>query len=356
MAANNNIIPFPSGGAVAGLPAYLAKIPVDVTAFTSGVSPKFSVLSIRGKVWALVKDGTRQLITKPDDPDEPATVVELVLLSANPSLSKVYYEGQFEEGSNAAPDCSSNDGVEPDTGVAEPQAKTCAACPHNVWGSGKGGKGKACADSRRIAVAPAGRLDDPMLLRVPPASLRPLSEYAAEIARHNLPLLAVVTRVRFEAEVATPQLAFKAHGLLPEASFALATETANSDLVRQIVGLEASGPATPRLPVTPAEAEKVAEEIAPKPKAKPVEPTAEESTPVKRAARAKAEAKEAPAPVAEAEDDEAAEIAAAIAAIKAKKAQATPVATAAPDPAPAQNAAGSSLDNEIDALLSEFED
>lgn len=234
----SQVIPFESKN----LPSFLkAKAAAVNTDLTTGVgSGGYPVLSIKGKIFTLVKGDTRTVLRKPDDPDEIAQSVEIVILKANPHLSKVYYaKGYDEDGQNQKPDCSSGDGIKPDTSIAEPQCKTCALCPHNAWGSGRGGKGKACQDSRRVAIAAAGQLNEPMLLRVPPATLKPLAEYANALAKRGAPYNAVVTKIRFEAEEATPKLEFKPVGFLNEDQYAEAEEISNSDIVSQIIGVSA---------------------------------------------------------------------------------------------------------------------
>ena len=271
------------------LPSFLSKIgaPIndDLTAHAGGAS--FPVISIKGKVFTKVVSKERTVITRPDDPEEAATSLELVLLKANKNLSKVWYAKVWEEGDNASPDCSSEEGVKPDSSIESPQAKTCAVCPKNAWGSGKEGKGKACQDSRRIAVAAPDQLNEPMLLRVPPASLKPLAEYGKTLSNRGVPYAAVVTKVRFEKEVATPQLSFTPVGFLNEAQFAEANMIAASDLVNQIIGTSgvhfvesaeefeqapaaAAPKAVPKAKTKPAPVvEEPAAEEAPAPKAKP---------------------------------------------------------------------------------------
>lgn len=234
----SQVIPFESNN----LPAFLKGKASAVNAdLTTGVgNGGYPVLSIKGKIFTLVKGDTRTVLRKPEDPDEIAQSIEVVILKANPHLSKVYYaKGYDEDGQNQKPDCASNDGLKPEAGVASPQAKTCALCPHNAWGSGRGGKGKACQDSRRVAIAAAGQLNEPMLLRVPPATLKPLAEYANALAKRGAPYNAVVTKIRFEAEEATPKLEFKPVGFLNEDQYAEAEEVSNSDIVAQIIGVSA---------------------------------------------------------------------------------------------------------------------
>lgn len=179
---------------------------------TSGVSIGFPVLSIKGKVFHIKEGGEAVLVTQPDDDDAPATSLEVVLIKANPHVSKVYYEAGYEEGADAKPTCYSNDGSVPADDSEEKQANACASCPKNAWGSRiteSGKKGKACSDSRRVAIAPAGELDKVMLLRVPAASLKPLMQYGQQLTKKGVPYQAIVTKLGFDYTVAHPLLTFK---------------------------------------------------------------------------------------------------------------------------------------------------
>jgi hypothetical protein len=79
----------------------------------SGVSIGFPVLSIKGKVFHIKEGGEAELVEQPDNPGEPATSLEVVLIKANPHISKVYYELGYEEGADTKPTCYSNDGIKP---------------------------------------------------------------------------------------------------------------------------------------------------------------------------------------------------------------------------------------------------
>lgn len=233
------LIPFESGN----LPAYLknanlAELNADLTSHAGG---GFPVVSIKGKVFAIVRDGERKILPNPKDPDSPATSIDAVLVKANKDTSKVFYaDGYSEGGESKKPDCASHDGVKPDAGVAKPQAKSCATCPHNQWGSKvgeNGSKGKACQDSVRVAVAAADMINDPMLLRVPPASIRALGEYGQMLAKRGVAYNMVVTKIGFDMEAPTPKLTFKPVGLLPEDAYAEVRDVMASDVVQKILGV-----------------------------------------------------------------------------------------------------------------------
>lgn len=261
------------------IPFDAAKLPAHIKAgavanpFAAAVSAGgFPAVSIKGKVFHIIRGDERTLVTKPDADDEPAASLELVILGSNPHKSKVFYATGYEEGSAAKPDCYSNDGQGPAADAQTPQAKKCALCPHNAWGSRvseSGKQGKACADSMRLAVAPAGLLNDPMLLRVPAASLRTLGEYGAMLAKRGVAPHQVVTKIGFDYTVAHPALTFKAVGFVTDAMVAEIMETQQSDVVAQITGtaaaplaedneaFEQAAPAEPA-PAKPAKAKKSA--------------------------------------------------------------------------------------------------
>jgi len=237
----SNIIPFDSGK----LPAYLKGISAgdlnsDLTAHAS--SGGFPVMSIKGKTWTVVREGERSPLTKVMDGEEvPAPSIEVVLVKANKGVSKVFYLKGYQEGVEAQkPDCFSTEGTHPDASVETPQSKSCAVCKHNQWGSKVGdsgsSKGKACQDSVRVAISPAGQINDPMLLRVPPASIKTLGEYGKMLAKRGVRYNMVVTRISFEMESPTPRLVFKPLGLLDEAAYEEVKDVANGDTVQAILG------------------------------------------------------------------------------------------------------------------------
>ena len=232
----SNIIPFES----ASLPAFLQEtfgLTNDLLVSGGGGYP---TVSIKGKVFTLKRGDEKTLIT--DSNDEPARSLEVVILKAGPAgdkLSKVYYASGYTEGSDAKPLCYSNDGIAPGVNATEPQAKTCATCPKNIWGSHvseDGKKGKACSDSKRLAIAPAGQVNDPMLMRVPAASLKALTAFGQQLAKRGVPYQAVVAKIGFDYSVAHPALTFKPVGFVDESTLSEIKEVVDSDLVKRICG------------------------------------------------------------------------------------------------------------------------
>jgi hypothetical protein len=281
----STIIPFEGSK----LPAYLKNFDTsslndDLTAHAS--SGGFPIISIKGKIFTVVRDKERNVIPNPKDPDSPATSIDMVIIKANKGTSKVFYANGYSEGGDAMkPDCFSNMGDKPDASVKEPQSKSCATCAHNQWGSKigeNGGKGKACQDSVRLAVATPDQINDPYLIRVPPASIRALGEYGSMLKKRGVGYNMVVTKIGFDVESPTPKLTFKPVGMLDDVGFNAVQEAVTSDTVSNILGsvFEVNQPATseseedaPAPKIVAKKAEKPAEkpaEVA-KPKVKEIE-------------------------------------------------------------------------------------
>lgn len=277
---SSHIVPFES----AKLPSHVSSLfQVERLGAGSGTSG-FPVVSIKGKVFTKVSGGERELITKGDD-GEPASSIDVVIVGRNPHRSKVFYATGYVEGSDAKPTCYSNNGLSPEADAAEPQAKKCATCAHNQWGSRiseAGSKGKACADSHRLAIATPGAIGDSMLLRVPAASLKALDTFGDTLVKRGVPYQMVLTKIGFDYTVAHPALTFKPIGFIDEATALEVSEAGKSDLVQQIIGLQAT-PSDAMLEEPKAEAKApaiekpkkaviaVEEDDEPAPKAKPVE-------------------------------------------------------------------------------------
>ena len=301
----SNLIPFDS----AKLPASIAKaFNISFDDFSTGQKGGFPVISIKGKVFHIKRGDEKTLVTKPDSDGEPAASLEVIVLKTHPGVAKTYYSKGFSEGSVEKPDCYSNDGAAPAADAQSPQAKKCAACPHNQWGSKiteDGKKGKSCADVKRLAVAPAGQINDPMLLRVPAASLKTWDQYVDLLKKRGVPPPAVVTKVGFDYTVAHPALTFKPVGFIDEAMAVEVKEVLDTDVVQNIIGGAPTaaevdnGDDAPKAAAKPAPVEEEAPAPAPKKSAKPAAVVEEAEAAPKAKVKVEVEAEaeeEAPAP------------------------------------------------------------
>lgn len=249
----SNIVPIDT----ARIPAVLATQDLGAlsTDLTAGAEGSFPVLSIRGSRFRVKQGGEETVLT--NDDGDPRGSLEVVLVKAHNKLSKIYYQQNYTEGDDAEPDCFSTDGEMPSAEASNPQAPSCAACPHNKWGSritDAGKKSKACSDSRRTALAPAGDIgSSPMLLRVPAASLASLAEYGKKLGSKGIPYNAVVTKLSFDAEVSYPKLVFSPARIVTAEEAAQVAAHLHGDTVERILDssevTNAGVPATTGAPI-----------------------------------------------------------------------------------------------------------
>ena len=93
----------------------------------------------------------------------PGNQMAVVVLDHN--LLNVYYGDKYDPDSPQPPTCYAIGTDEATMGphkdvVARNQGQneTCAGCPMNAWASADTGRGKACRNTRRLAMVPAGEL------------------------------------------------------------------------------------------------------------------------------------------------------------------------------------------------------
>jgi len=313
------------------IPAHLAKVVGQPSALSAALAgglaggAEYPRISIKGSRFRIVEGGAETVLED--------TKLSVVIVGANPRLSKTYYAKQWTPDSEpASPDCYSLDGIRPHGDSSDPQNDTCANCPMNAWGSKvtpMGQQIKACADQKRLAVVASNDPTGPVyLLQITPAALKGLGSYQKELSMRGIPVEAVKTVVTFDTDASFPKLMFKFGGFLEEDEYAAVEELFGSDKVLEITGEKEAAAAAPK-PEPKAAAKPVA-----KPKPAP-EPEPEEEAPApKRGFGAKPAAveEEAPAPK--------------------PKAAAKPAAK----PAPKVEKAGANLADEIASLMSDMDD
>ena len=276
-----------------------------------GITGGYGLVTYKGKVWTLKYQGQEMVLMRPDG-DGPRNSIELVILKANPHLSKIWYENGYVEGSNAAPDCSAANGLKPDAGVPKPQHTVCATCPKNQWGSDpRGGKGKACGDSRRLAVVPLQdipneSLGGPLLLRVPAASLQDMAAFSNSMQSKGYPYYSIGVRVGFDAKESYPKFEFSAIRPLTDVEADIVIGMQKSEAVARVVS-EPSPAETAQAQALAAASEKPLFEQPPttqstvaQPAAQVQQPTNPPVTPAAEAAAAEAAATPAAAPAGDA--------------------------------------------------------
>jgi hypothetical protein len=236
-------------------PAHLAKSGGGLNlnaAARANLQASFAVLKIRGKAWRVRYRGEETLITASAGtghdgrplPEAPVQHINVIVVGVASAISKRWYAQGFSDGESKAPDCFSVNGVSPDPASALKQSAFCATCDKNIWGSAttdNGKKAKACRDGRRIAVVPAGDVDNeifggPMLLDIPPTSLANLEQYASFLVRKNADMSQVITQIGFDPVPTHQRLTFTSVGWVEDAhEYEAVVETAKSDLVGRML-------------------------------------------------------------------------------------------------------------------------
>jgi len=242
-------------------------------------------ISIKGGVFRLMSDGKE--VGAIDE-----RFLDVVIVKAAAKVARIFYMNKYDpEAAAAAPNCWSTDGDKPDTGVKEPQSKTCASCPQNVAGSGNG-QSRACRYQQRLAVVLANDIEgsDVMQLPLPATSIfgksegdnHPLQAYARWLVAQSVDPATVVTRMKFDTKAEAPKLHFKAMRWLTDDEYAIAAEKGKSPEAINAVALNVSA----------VDGVKPLDLAGSKPKAAPVVEEEEEApapAPKKAAAKPKAE-------------------------------------------------------------------
>jgi hypothetical protein len=195
------------------LPDYLKEMTGEADKASSMISGASSVprVSIRGRQFRFIEDGEE--VHKQTDP------INVIIMGVVPehAMAKTFYLNGYQPGSSDPPDCSSWDGIKPDTWCESPQSDVCANCQQNVWGSAKsmsGKKAKACKDSKRLAIVNAKDHEGQMyIFNVTIASLKALSEYGKFLVSNHVPMAAAITQIAF-VDSEFPQVEFKFGGVL----------------------------------------------------------------------------------------------------------------------------------------------
>jgi len=200
-----------------------AKADADKVVSTVDSVPRISLKSRR---FNFIENGEVKMKT--------ADPIHVVIVGVQPEngMAKTFYAGAYEPGDSSPPDCSSYDGVRPDSWITSPQSTDCATCPQNKWGSAKsmsGGKAKACRDSKRLIVVNAKNIEDgtAYLLNITVASLKNLSNYGKDLAKQGIPLEAVITTISIDEDSDWAMLHFNAAGVLNEQQGTIALKRAN---------------------------------------------------------------------------------------------------------------------------------
>jgi hypothetical protein len=155
-------------------------------------------------------------------PDGRTSQGPLSLVILDWRITHAYYTGIYDPAKPKAPDCwaiSETINCAPDPGkVRTPKHASCNGCPFNEYGTASVGRGKACKETRRLAVAPLDAQvgDKPFLLEVSPTGIRSFESLVTALSAKGLTPLEVVAEVGFKSDATYPTLVFAPAAALDE--------------------------------------------------------------------------------------------------------------------------------------------
>lgn len=159
-----------------------------------------------------IRIGQDKTFTLPDGTKtrEPLELVVVDFVSRNE-----WYEGAYNKDDVVPPNCFA---IHPDPKQLAPSANSpdkqcddCASCPMNQFGSAPTGAGKACKNTRMLAVLPPDADDETEIwtLKVSPTAIRAFDGFVASVSRTlQLPPIGVVVTVSFDDTKDFPSLTF----------------------------------------------------------------------------------------------------------------------------------------------------
>lgn len=257
------------GGGVANVPAHIAKALAGRESNIMETSIALPSLNFTGKVWTVILGSEKiRMERKDEDGDmQPVASVPVVILDYAKRRGRSYYEGSYDAGNTAPPDCWSLDGITPEDNVPveTKQCGKCADCPQAVKGSRVTDNNtlvSACSENRLLAVIPVAALRNPKM-NIPPLRLKlavtsdydgrskdmsdkglyAFSNYLAFLKQRGIEqTYAIITQLSFDPSQAYPKLFFRAKEWLDEATFKAADEMREHPGVAAILGDNAEMP------------------------------------------------------------------------------------------------------------------
>lgn len=142
---------------------------------------------------------------------------ELDVVIVEHILENALYEGRYDPDNPQPPVCfafgTNEDEMAPHEDSSKPQAERCKGCPNNEFGSADVGRGKACKNTRRMAMITEGDLAnveeaEVAYLKIPVTSVKAWAGYVRNLSDTlHRPPLGVVTNITL---VKDPKTQFKA--------------------------------------------------------------------------------------------------------------------------------------------------
>lgn len=147
-------------------------------------------------------EGNRMLIAPDGTEGETMEVVVLDIMSSN-----MFYDRPYDRDNPSPPACyaigPSPTTLTPSDKSPDRQADTCATCPMNQFGSALTGKGKACKNTRLLAVVPVNQMENAVdniwIMSIPPSSIKSFDSFVHKLAMtHGISPIGVVSEVTLD--------------------------------------------------------------------------------------------------------------------------------------------------------------
>lgn len=139
-------------------------------------------------------------------PDGTRTPGPLEVVIVDFVAKNSFYHGAYDKDNIVPPVCFAIGTIPaklaPSPNAPEPQARSCAECPMNAFGSAANGKGKACKNERMMAVLPPDAEADAPLWTISagPTSIKGFDSYVGNVQRvFQMPPIGVVTTISMAA-------------------------------------------------------------------------------------------------------------------------------------------------------------
>ena len=204
-----------AGGSATNLPAH-AQAETSSNLAGDMVGQGFPKLTFKGNRFRVKSGGDERVIGGME--------LAIVIVEANPHVSRIYYEGKYDPEGSDRPACGSEDGIVPLPSVANPPSDKCATCPMNEKGSAvtdTGGKTRACSFYKRMVVLLADSPEaGPFVADMksmtmfgdsyPDKGQFSLRDYAKRLDQNKVAPYAVVTTLSFDENQSVPKVMFTA--------------------------------------------------------------------------------------------------------------------------------------------------
>lgn len=142
-------------------------------------------------------------------------------------IEYAYYESAYDPDNVQMPVCFANGlnekELKPHEFSTKKQSDNCLTCPKNRFGSAPNGKGKACKNSRKLALMGSFTdIDsiataDIVFFKIPVTSVKNWSQYILELSSKKLSMLHVITRISSKSHPKTQvAVSFEQEQLIPK--------------------------------------------------------------------------------------------------------------------------------------------